>query len=795
MERETQGPMPVLPSSGGTSNGNSSSDIRYYLYVLRRRWWLVLLITLTVMAGAFWRGAREIPQYTAEARVLRNPAENLLEAGWAGFYDLQPEAMAIQINLISSHDVVKRVVDSLGLRLQLEDGRVRRTAVFSDVFVHPAAADGKYELSAAGSGVVVRDGSGRVIMAGERGQLLQGPGFRFVVTADHPLLEPLEFRITSEPDAHEFVKEPLRVEQMKASMLISIRYSSPDPVLAAQVANAVAQSYRWLSGDRARRDARDRKKLLADRLGDIRDSLRIVETQVQTVNRSAGLAGMGTGETALTAKILEAQSSVRNLELHENMLLELRKSLDAGSTDAIQRAIALGGESVGFNAAYQRILDLQAQRSRALTTGNATERSQNVLALDSQIVAQRNELRRVADANLRVVRDRLTSATEQLRDLNLQYGDVSSNMVVVDAVKQQIYALQRHHDMVAEKYYEAQIAEQLDNGSVEVTQPAIVPTEPSGSGRTRSLFFALVLGLAAGVIAALVLEQVDTRVHDPEDAQRAAAVGVIGLIPELKGDIGRPLALSADEQTIGAEAYRKLRTNLRFVRAERPRAIAVTSPSPEEGKSVTAANLALAIAQQGHTVLVVDGDLRRPVQHEIFGAQRTPGLSDALVGLVEPLAAVQPYSDMPNVFVMACGTEAPNPAELLGSDAFSRFLTAMLDKFDTVIVDTPPVNLVTDAAVIGSVCDGVLLVAEAGHTDRSVLASAVNELRSARGSVLGIVLNRAGGGSRYGKYGKYGGYYSTRGYGSRSQGGVETAGANGNGEKIKTVRDWVSALI
>jgi tyrosine-protein kinase Etk/Wzc len=398
----------------------------------------------------------------------------------------------------------------------------------------------------------------------------------------------------------------------------------------------------------------------------------------------------------------------------------------------------------------------------------------------------------VAVANLRVVRDRLTSANQRLQDLNLQFGDVSSRMVAVDAVKQQLFALQRHADMIAEKYYEAQIAEQMDNNAIEITQPAVVPGTPSGSGRTRSLFFALIIGMTLGVIAAFVLEQVDTRVRDPEDAQRAASVGVIGLIPELRGVIGRPLTLAEDEQTLGAEAYRKLRTNLRFVRAERPRAIAVTSPSPEEGKSVTAANLALAIAQQGQSVLIVDADLRRPVQHEIFGVQRSPGLSDALVGLVEPLAAVQPYADMPNAYIMACGTEAPNPAELLGSDAFARFLAAMLDRFDTVIIDTPPVNLVTDAAVIGSVCDGVLLVAESGRTDRAVLASSVNELRSARGSVLGIVLNRAGAGTRYGRYGKYGGYYSNRVYSRRESADpmVRT-----NGHRIRKVKDWVSALI
>lgn len=792
MEREAQhGPMPVLPAMSN-GNGNSRSDLRYYLYVLRRRWWLVLLVTLTVMAGAWWRTARQVPTYTAEARVLRTPPADLLQAGWAGLYDLQPEAMAVQINLITSYDVMKRVVDTLGLRLQLEDPRVLRSRVMSEVYVHPATTPSNYVLSANGARVAVRNDQGSIVASGVRGQLLLGPGFQFIVTADHPLTHPMPFRIMTEAAAQDGIKADLRAEQVKQSMMIGLRYSHPDPVMAAAVANNVAIAYKWFAGERARRDARERKNILAERLRDIRDSLHLAETNVQQVNRSAGLAGMGAGETALSSTILESQGDVRQLELQEQLIIDLKRSLDAGGTDAVQRAIALGAENVGFTSAYERILDLQNQRSRAITSGNATERSQNVVAIDSQIVEQRNELRRVADANLRVIRDRLASAHGRSRDLSVQYGDMSSQKVAVDAVRQQVEALQRHHDIIAEKYYEAQIAEQLDNGSVEITQPAEVPVSPSGTRGTRTFFFALLLGATLGILSALVLEQVDTRVRDSEDAQRAASVGVIGLIPEMRTDANRPLALVADEQTRGAEAYRKLRTNLRFVRAERPRAIAVTSPSPEEGKSVTAANLTLAIAQQGQSVLIVDADLRRPVQHEIFGVQRGPGLSDALVGLVEPLVAVQPYSEMPNVYVMAAGTEAPNPAELLGSEAFSRFLTAMLEKFDTVIVDTPPVNLVTDAAVIGSVCDGVLLVAEAGRTDRSILASSVNELKSARGSVLGIVLNRAGASSRYGKYGKYGGYYSNRGYGRKDE-AHDGNGANGN--RLSNIKDWVSALI
>ncbi len=431
---------------------------------------------------------------------------------------------------------------------------------------------------------------------------------------------------------------------------------------------------------------------------------------------------------------------------------------------------------------------MQEERARALSEG-ATADSRRIVALDQQIASATASLRRLVDAHLKVSLERLSAAQLHEAETRNRFSDVSSRMVGVDAARQRVDALTQHYNLIAENFLNAQIAESLDQANVSITQPATIPAVPNGARKTRTMLLAILVGTALGIMAALVIEQVDTRVRDPEDAQRVTSVGVLGLIPELRGANNRPLALATDEQSLGAEAYRKLRTNLRFIRAERPRAIAVTSPSPEEGKSVTAANLALAIAQQGQTVLIVDADLRRPVQHEIFEAGRAPGLSDALVGLVQPLAAAQPYHAMPNIYVMAAGTEAPNPAELLGSESFVRFLHQMLDKFDTVIIDTPPVNLVTDAAVIGSVCDGVLLVAEAGRTDRSVLANAVNELRHARGTVLGIVLNRAGAGSRYGKYGRYGGYYGGKPYTTRKD-----QSATGS-QKPQTIREWVSALI
>jgi polysaccharide biosynthesis transport protein len=779
---------PVLPAGPTATTPSNSAELGYYVYVLRRRWWLIAAVALVVMAGAFWRTSRQVPQYTAEARVLREIKHNLIQDGWSGLYEMQPEAVAVQLELIRSHDVLRPVVDSLGLRLKLDDGRVQRSSLFTEVSVHQFAPTGTYVLRRSGNDITITDADGsRTVARGQVGDALDGAGFRVKVAPEYPVTEPIRFNIVDAVDAESVVRDATRAEQQNQSMMINIKYTDADPVLAANVANAIAVSYRWQSGENSRAQARQRSALLRQRMSIIQDSLALAQSAVRDFNRQAGLNGLGSEENSIGNEVASAQTEVRRLRDQINLLQDLRRALDEpGARDAIDRAAALAPDNGGLQMAYTKITDLQEERSRAVAEG-ATPDSRRVVALDQQIANATSSLRRLVDASIKVANERYIAAQQHANETRVRYGDVSSRMVGVDAARQRVDALTQHYNLIAESFLNAQIAESLDQATVSITQPATIPANPNGGRKTRSIFFALIIGSALGVIAALILEQVDTRVRDPEDAQRVTSVGVLGLIPEMRGDMNRPLAIAEDDMSLGAEAYRKLRTNLRFVRADRPRAIAVTSPSPEEGKSVTAANLALAMAQQGQSVLIVDADLRRPVQHEIFEAERGPGLSDALVGLVQPLAAAQPYHAMPNLHVMSCGTEAPNPAELLGSESFVRFLHQMLEKFDTVVIDTPPVNLVTDAAVIGSVTDGVLLVAEAGRTDRSVLANAVNELRHARGSVLGIVLNRASAGARYGKYGRYGGFYNGKPYYRREPIEVQ--------QKSGTIREWVSALI
>jgi tyrosine-protein kinase Etk/Wzc len=192
------------------------------------------------------------------------------------------------------------------------------------------------------------------------------------------------------------------------------------------------------------------------------------------------------------------------------------------------------------------------------------------------------------------------------------------------------------------------------------------------------------------------------------------------------------------------EAYRSLRTNINFARAASPpKALVFTSPMPGDGKSTTAANMALVLAQQGGRVILVDADMRRGVLHEMFGQRVEPGLANVLVGAapVSEVLRTIPLDGGRALDFIPSGLRPPNPAELLSSEAMTRFLREMGDRYDAIVFDAPPLNLVTDAALLGTLADGVVLVARAGVTEEEPLQFAMDQVERVRAPLLGTVLN------------------------------------------------------
>jgi tyrosine-protein kinase Etk/Wzc len=280
----------------------------------------------------------------------------------------------------------------------------------------------------------------------------------------------------------------------------------------------------------------------------------------------------------------------------------------------------------------------------------------------------------------------------------------------------------------------------------------------------------------------------DETVHTREDIQAATGgAPILGMIPRIRqaglngkssksaistiggvGELGARLVAGRDPRNPVSEAYRSLRTNLTFSNPDKPPKIIVfTSPLPQDGKSTTAANLAITLTQQGIKTLLIDADLRRGLLHGVFGANRDPGLTNVLAGGAAISEAIQEIDlqESGKLDFMSSGPYPPNPAEILGSQRMKSLLQALDERYDLVLIDSAPLTVVTDAAVLGTKADGVVLVARANVTEKGALTYAAEQLRNVRAPILGCVLNDVDYRrdsryySTYGKYGYYHHYY------------------------------------
>lgn len=297
---------------------------------------------------------------------------------------------------------------------------------------------------------------------------------------------------------------------------------------------------------------------------------------------------------------------------------------------------------------------------------------------------------------------------------------------------------------------------------VVVEQRASIPDEPVIPKTSRNIAIGLVLGLALGVGLALVRDLMDNTVKDADTLEEITDTGVVGTIPLDKERRRQPAISFENDNTAIAEAFRKLRTNLQFLAVDNPpRVIVVTSSMPSEGKSTTAINIALALAEAEHNVVLVDGDMRRPMLHKYLDLVGPVGFSTVLSGAASLDEALQ-KTRFPGLTVLTSGAVPPNPSELLGSQSARKLLSELRTQFDYVIVDSTPLLAVTDAAILAAGADGVLIMARFGQTKRDQLRHAVGNLESVGAPLLGAVftLMPTRGGSSY-SYNYAYSYYGT----------------------------------
>lgn len=276
--------------------------------------------------------------------------------------------------------------------------------------------------------------------------------------------------------------------------------------------------------------------------------------------------------------------------------------------------------------------------------------------------------------------------------------------------------------------------------TIETIQPAVVPSSPSSPNVPLNLLLGALAGLVLGIGASSLRAVLDTRIHSQHDIAQVTDKPILGGIAFDPDARKRPLVVHADPRNPRAESFRSLRTNLQFLNIDGgPRSFVVSSPNPGEGKSTTTANLAISLAETGATVALIEGDLRLPTLARYLGIEGAVGLTDVLLGRAEVADALQKWG-REKLFILPAGRIPPNPSELLGSAAMARLLEQLTERFDYVLIDTPPLLLVTDAAVVSKFAGGVIVVAASGTTKKHELAGAVRALDAIGSRLLGVII-------------------------------------------------------
>lgn len=606
-------------------------------------------------------------------------------------------------------------------------------------------------------------------------QLHLDPVFNEIPESDHE-----SWAGVTEATAARRLQDALSVEPVRDTRLVKLVLRSEDPGRAASLVNAVVHAYlqktledRTASTERARAWLHEQLNNLDQGLEkselalhqfkrensilsvSLEDRQNIVANEIQSLNQS--LAEARAKRIGLVARLSQIQAafnddpenaSASSLLLSPN-IEELRRRVREKRTESAALEARYGEAHPNMRAVTQELNELVRQL-RAETR--------------SHVDAAKRDVReaRAVEAGLSSALDQSHTAGLEINRREIEYRQLHREQ----QNKAKIY------EVLLERTAETDLTRMLEVTHARVVDPALVPKEPVAPKVLLNIAGGLGLGLLLGLALAWMLSMLDARVKTVEDVEELGMT-VLGALPLLPGTVGKkgrrgPPPSPADDLIVHtrprsrtAEACRALRTNLAFLASDKPmQTLVVTSPGPEEGKTSVSVSLATTFAQGGKRVLLIDSDLRRPRVHKVFDLQRFKGLTSILVDSGSFSEAIQ-QTKVPNLDVMASGPVPPNPAELLQSAAFLKSLTALQKEYDIVICDSPPLGPVTDGAILGAQCDGVVMVCRARRTHRRALAASARQLRDAGGNLLGVVLNGAQNESgNYGYGGTYRYYYS-----------------------------------
>ncbi len=699
------------------------SGLIYYVRAVYRRRWIALTTFVVVATYAAVQTFTAMPIYQATSQLLiKTDQRNVLT-----FED------------IVQQDRARWDYAETQYRLLRSRALARRTLTALDMWHKPPFGGGSTSATPGTSALSVREALGAPVKWVTRALRPETPTFE----------PPDPEEDSAESAAIDSFLGGITIAPVRNSQLVDVSYRSPDPRLAARIVNELVRQYIAQAEDDRFAVSRDATGWLSKQLAEQRGALEASELALQQYREQHDAVSLEDPQNIVVQKLADLNGAVTKAKMERiekesryNQLLSIQKN--GGDLDAFPAILANGYIQELKSDLALRQAERQQLRQRF------GEKHPTMVKLSTAIDSAQAKLDSEVNNVVQAIRNEFLAAEEQERSLTEALNTQKNTALAQNRKEIEYGVLQREvatnrqiYEGLLQRAKEAGISGELQADAVRVVDEAEVPRSPVLPQNRRDIMVGLLAGMALAVAFALFLEHLDNRLKTPDEVSAHLNLPCLALVPRLtKGKLtGAPLINNSVPPNF-IEAFKSLRTSIQFSSAhEGSTCLVVASTGPGEGKTLDSTNLAISLAQMGQRVILIDADMRRPTVHELLGERQEPGLSNVLVGMTEPSRAVR-RSSIPGLWVLPAGRIPPNPAELLGSPRFKVFLSKLGEKFDWVILDSPPVMAVTDASILAHAANGVVFVVGSEMVNRGIARTAVGQVLAAKGKLLGVVLNR-----------------------------------------------------
>ncbi len=558
-----------------------------------------------------------------------------------------------------------------------------------------------------------------------------------------------------------FLLDRMKVVVGRDSSIMEIQFTSDDSGIAAFIANCIADTYIQYNLDLRVMPYKDSVGWLSARLSEFKTKVETSEKSLQRYKEQKNVVSFEARENIITQKLhglvselVRVQGARQEAEIRYNQIKDV-----IDNPELLARVPDIMNNQV-IQSLRNQELNLQRQLS---------EMSEKFGPKHPQIVQTNSELEMVKKSLNSEARKMLSSAKTiyeialnrekfLIRSIEEEKQEVlglSREMIDFKVVSEESENNRRFYEMLLKKLQEATLLSGITVSNIQVIDRAIPPGGPIKPNRSKNILLSIIIGVFGGIFLAIFTDYMDDSVKSQDDVDIHLGQHFLGMVPSAEQ------SMFSDPLSTVSESYRTIRMGIKFAASQRPlKTILITSAVPSEGKTTTASNLAIVLARMGERTLLIDADLRRQSIHKHFKLDNSAGLGSIIVEKGDLFSAIKEIEIVPHLSVLPGGPTFPNPSEVLASERMRDLISSLREKYDRIIIDSPPIMPVSDPLIVGGLADGVIMVSQAGSTGKAVVKKACQSLMKLNVHIIGIVLNKVRVRKRgYGYYYYYHNYY------------------------------------